>query len=69
MRILNLAAQQLEVDVSTALVCLLETAEPWDDTDVALLVQPEPTPVPVLAPLDVDLRSYDQLLTEVSHGA
>jgi len=69
LRILNLAAQQLEVDVSTALVCLLETAEPWDDTDVAQLVQPEPTPVPALAPLDVDLQSYDQLLTAVTHGA
>jgi len=69
LRILHLAAQHLEVDVATALASLLETADAWDDTDVAQLVQPEPAPVPVLAPLVVDLQSYDQLLTEVAHGA
>ncbi|MEA3397869.1 MAG: IS21 family transposase, partial [Chloroflexota bacterium] len=69
LRILNLAAQHLETDVATALVCLLETADPWNDTDVAQLVRPEPAPVPALAPLDVDLQPYDQLLTEVAHGA
>ena len=69
LRILNLAAQHLEVDVATALACLLETTTPWDDTDVAQLVQPELAPVPTLAPLDVDLQSYDQLLTAVAHDA
>ena len=69
LRILHLAAQHLEVDVATALACLMETTAPWDDTDVAQLVQPELAPVPTLAPLDVDLQSYDQLLTAVTHGA
>ncbi len=69
LRILHLAAQHLEADVATALACLLETTEPWDDTDVAQLVQPEPAPVPALTPLDVDLQPYDQLLTVVTHDA
>jgi hypothetical protein len=69
LRILHLAAQHLEADVAAVLACLLETAEPWDDTDVAQLIQPQAPPVPALAPLDVDLQPYDQLLTEVADGA
>lgn len=69
LRILHLAAQHLEADVAAALVGLLETAEPWDDTTVAELVQPQRPATPVLAPLTVDLQPYDQLLPEVAHGA
>lgn len=69
LRILHLAAQQLETDVATALATLLKTGDSWDDTDVAALVQPQPISAPALAPLEVDLQPYDQLLTEVFHGA
>ena len=69
LRILHLAAQHLEADVAVALACLLETAEPWDDTTVAELVQPQLPAAPDLAPLTVDLQPYDQLLAEVAHGA
>jgi len=69
LRILHLAARHLEADVAAALACLLETAEPWDDTTVAELVQPQRPATPVLAPLTVDLQPYDQLLLEVAHGA
>ena len=69
LRILHLAAQHLEADVAAALICLLETAEPWDDTTVAELVQPQLPAAPDLAPLTVDLQPYDQLLAQVAHGA
>ena len=69
LRILHLAAQYLEADVAAALVCLLEAADPWDDTTVADLVQPQLPAAPDLAPLTVDLQPYDQLLLEVAYGA
>lgn len=69
LRILHLAARTLEVDVAAALECLLETTEPWDDTTVAELVQPQLPAAPALAPLAVDLQAYDQLLPEVACGA
>jgi hypothetical protein len=68
LRILHLAAQYLEADVAAALDCLLETTSPWDDTAVAELVQPQLPQAPALAPLSVDLQSYDRLLSEVAHG-
>jgi hypothetical protein len=69
LRILHLAAQHLEADVAAALTCLLETGEPWDDTTVAELVQPQLPAAPDLAPLAVDLQPYDQLLAGVTHDA
>jgi len=69
LRILHLAARNLEADVAAALQCLLETSEPWDDTTVAALVQPQLPAAPALAPLAVDLQAYDQLLPEVARGA
>ena len=69
LRILHLAARNLEADVAAALQCLLETTEPWDDTTVAALVQPQLPAAPALAPLAVDLQAYDQLLPEVARGA
>ena len=69
LRILHLAAHTLEADVAAALDCLLETPEPWDDTAVAALVQPQLPAAPDLAPLAVDLQAYDQLLPEVACGA
>lgn len=69
LRILHLAAQHLEADVAAALTCLLETTEPWDDTTVTALVQPQLPTAPDLAPLAIDLQPYDQLLAEVSHDA
>jgi transposase len=69
LRILHLAAQHLEADVAAALTCLLESPDPWDDTTVADLVQPQLPPAPDLEPLTVDLQPYDQLLPEVAYGA
>ena len=69
LRILHLAAQHLEADVAAALTDLLATTTPWDDTTVADLVQPQLPPAPDLAPLTIDLQSYDQLLPEVAHVA
>jgi hypothetical protein len=69
LRILHLAARNLEADVAAALECLLETTDPWDDTTVADLVQPQLPAAPDLAPLTVDLHAYDQLLPEVARGA
>jgi len=69
LHILHLAAQYLEADVAAALTCLLEAPDPWDDTSVADLVQPQLPPAPDLAPLTVDLQPYDQLLPEVAYGA
>ncbi len=69
LRILHLAAQHLEADVAAALTCLLEAPDPWDDTTVAELVQPQLPAAPDLAPLTVDLQSYDQLLPEGAYVA
>ena len=55
--------------MAAALAALLKTVDPWDDTEVAGLVQPQPVIAPALAPLEVDLQPYDQLLTEMPHGA
>jgi hypothetical protein len=69
LRILHLAARQLESAVAAALEHLLTAAQPWDDTDVERLVQPEPPPVPQLTCGAVQLQQYDQLLAEVGHDA
>lgn len=67
LRILQLAARTLECDVAEALGCLLSTSTPWDETDVAQLMGARPTvSAPTMAPLQIDLQVYDQLLGEVS---
>jgi hypothetical protein len=69
LRILRLAARTLESDVASALEQLLASRDRWDETDVERLIQPEPIAVPQLSSGDVDLRHYDQLLSEVQHVA
>lgn len=66
LRILNLAAKQLECDVAAALTLLLEQAARFDEMDVAQLLAMQPVGRGALAagfaPLRVDLRRYDALL-------
>jgi hypothetical protein len=69
LRILRLAARHLEVDVATILQTLLNSSEAWDDTTVERLLHSEPQPVPQLTCVPVNLRGYDQLLTEVAYAA
>jgi len=69
LRILRLAARHLEVDVATILQTLLDNSAAWDDTTVERLLHPEPQPVPQLTCVPVNLRGYDQLLTEVAYAA
>ena len=69
LRILRLAARQLESEVAAALEQLLATSESWDETAVERLLQPEPLPVPQLACGQVHLQQYDRLLSEVRRGA
>jgi hypothetical protein len=68
LRILRLAARTMEAEVATALEVLLTTAEPWNETDVERLLQPEPIPVPQLTCGKVHLQQYDRLLSEVHHA-
>jgi hypothetical protein len=68
LRILRLAARTLECDVAEALQGLLTTTTHWDETDVEQLIGAhQAVSVPKLSPLVIDLKPYDQLLTEVSH--
>jgi hypothetical protein len=69
LRILRLAAREMESEVAAALERLLATPERWNETDVEHLLQPEPVHVPHLACGQVHLQQYDQLLSEVRHGA
>jgi len=69
LRILRLAAREMESEVATALEILLETPDRWNETDVEHLLQPELIPVPQLACGSVELQQYDQLLSEVHRGA
>jgi hypothetical protein len=69
LRILRLAAREMESEVSAALEHLLATKERWDETDVERLLEPEPVHVPHLVCGQVHLQQYDQLLSEVCHGA
>jgi len=66
LRILHLAASTMEHEVELALVMFLEQRQRPTFDDVKALVAPEKPAVPVLAPLDPDLTSYDTLL--VSSG-
>lgn len=65
LRIVRLAAYQLESDVAAALTSLLAGSERWDDSQVKRLAQPSLAPVPALTPLPVNLAQYDALLQEV----
>lgn len=69
LRILKHSARRMESEVAAALAQLLTTGQRWDDTDVERLLQPEPIPIPQVTCGQVELRQYDQLLTEVYHGA
>ena len=69
LRILRLAARTLESDVASALDQLLASPSHWNENDVERLIQPEPIAVPQLSSGDVDLRCYDQLLSEAHHVA
>jgi len=63
LRILRLAAQEMESEVAAALTLLLEQAVRFDESTVAQLVQDQPLPPPPpLAPCTVDLQRYDALL-------
>jgi hypothetical protein len=69
LRILKHSARRMESEVAAALAQLLTTGQRWDDTDVEHLLQPEPIRVPQVTCGQVQLRQYDQLLTEVYHAA
>jgi len=65
LRILQLAARTLECDVADALGWLLTTPTHWDETDVERLIGAQQSvAVPQLSPVVIDLKPYDQLLTE-----
>ncbi len=68
LRILKLAAKGLETDVAATLEELLSSKEPWDDQSVAERVQPIYAEIPGLEPNTINLKAYDQLLSqEVYH--
>ncbi len=62
LRVLFLAATTMESEVETALELLHEQGELPESERVKALVSPSATDVPEVAPLKVDLRSYDALL-------
>jgi hypothetical protein len=66
LRILHLAATTMETDVEKALAGLLDAGDAisCDRVKESLGAAPAPT-VPVMAPLDVNLGAYDQLLVGV----
>lgn len=65
LRILHLAATTMETDVETALTSLLDAGSEISCDHVKELLGAGPAPVvPVMAPLDVNLSAYDELLAE-----
>lgn len=62
LRVLQLAAKQLECDVAIALEMLVEAGQMWDETDVASLLSVESVTVPMMEQPTVALSDYDQLL-------
>lgn len=62
LRILHLAASTMEHEVELALQMFLEQGQRPTFDDVKALVAPVKPTVPLLTPLDPDLRSYDKLL-------
>jgi hypothetical protein len=65
LRILHLAARNLESDVAAALESLLTAEEPWTERDVEQLLDLERPAVPQVARGEVTLNVYDRLLQEV----
>ena len=65
LRILHLAASTMESNVEAALQRVLEEGKPMRVATVKSMVTPERIEVPALLPIEVDLASYDALLTEV----
>ncbi|MFN8469347.1 MAG: IS21 family transposase [Caldilineaceae bacterium] len=68
LRILHLAAKNLESEVAAACVALLAAQKPFDETDVAQLLgssQLESAATATLTPLTVNLQQYDALLPGV----
>lgn len=66
LRILHLAASTMESDVEAALQRVFDEGKPVRIAAVKSLVKPDKIELPELAAIDVDLTSYDVLLTEVS---
>ena len=64
LRILKLAAKGLETDVAAVLEELLASNEIWDDQTVAERVQPPHPKTPYLEATAVNLKEYDQLLSQ-----
>ena len=64
LRILKLAAKGLETDVATALEALLASKENWDAQTVAERVQPLHAKIPGMEAPPVNLKMYDQLLSQ-----
>jgi hypothetical protein len=64
LRILHLAAQEMECEVTAALTLLLEAPQRFSEQEVAELVQGQrqPTPATLLAVGTVNLQRYDALL-------
>lgn len=63
LRILHLAATTMETDVEKALVALLDAGDSITCDRVKEITGAAPAPVvPAMAPLDVNLGAYDQLL-------
>jgi hypothetical protein len=66
LRILHLAASTMEADVEAALTLLLEQGtKPTSAAVKAIVAVPAKVEVPNLAPPEIDLSSYDELLSEV----
>ena len=65
LRVLQLAAKQLECDVAIALELLVAAGKKWDETDVSALLAVETAVIPAMEQQMVDLLKYDRLLTEV----
>lgn len=64
LRILKLAAKGLETDVAAVLEELLASKESWDDQTIAERVQPSHPKIPGLEENPVNLKEYDQLLSQ-----
>jgi hypothetical protein len=62
LRILKLAADNLESDVELALQLVLESDETWDHQTIAALVEPTIPPAPDVEQPVPELSQYDQLL-------
>ena len=63
LRILKLAAKDLETEVAAALEELLASGKSWDDQTVSDRLQPRRNKIPTLEPSIVNLAEYDQLLS------